>query len=1143
MKVRLVAYRKATSSATADSTFNLDLQEEPNISLNFQFSDIKEPESRKASYSQTFKLPFTDNNNEFFQNWYNVNLDTLVFNTRTKFDAVLYYGETPQFEGFLQLKAVYQKAKLYEVVLMSNTADLFSVVGEKKLRDVFLNDDGSYSTELNHTFNNTNMIASWNGSADAFNNSSGTSLRDTTVNVQKVMYPMSLTNNNFYFGQDKRYLRMSSSDISNSAVFPNGVQDAFNYIVPITQFRPALQIKNILRLILIKAGFTYTSSFIDGSYFGKVFMTTGNKLGVSTLPTINTGVINFAGNMKATNNGEWGEYLPTDLSTDCSNYGAKLFQANTDVNDEQNLWNTTDMYFTKTHYTQTQITVKHRVEWQDIQDCSSNTTNMDIACFTQRFDVLTNTPDFTTVYSFTFATLPSNGSGIMEYTLDISSIPVGSSAQIYLAPLGIKKTSSNAFLTLGASASFTSLLGESEISLNWDNYNLGLFGSVVNVPMCIDDTITQKAFLKDLIQRFNLVVIQDPDDPNNLIIEPYNDYLAQSTVKYWTDKLDLDKEIIVKDTTELQKKNILLGDAEDVDYVNKDFKENYPDVNVWGKVNIEVTDNDFATGELKNEPLFSPYINQRVYNNLDFSQPSLLGNMTVQFEYSYNEQDGQFIPTLSDTKPKLFWYNGSATNILDEDDGNTTIYMHDQPVSGETINTFSFTTYPVCTPFDIIPGDGTNPAHKYTLTPANKSLYWNANAPIVGQLSIFNYTQWLGSWFNNALFGYYWKPYLDNIYSSESRIMECYIDLNEVDIFDFKFNDEIFIKDTYWRVLNISNYQVGSNASTKVTLIKVVNGNNNCEDCEFVIGNNADGSNVFGDTFYTWIEETNPSGTPDTTAPNYAGVYATQQDCYSNGGMPYLMGANGSSGLYPCAGQSMSLPLYLRNQHLPRNILQKGQLQTSISSKLGGITKSFVRGSDNTKFSKGLIPSFGDDMVIKYNSKRKSAPQLQGENHRIILTGFTEGNTRGFAFPEGSLNSNPLEVPNNVNISVKVTGIATVIGGSSATYVKGITESFGYHTAFKLNNTATQIGTAGGVQDYSIKEISTTCTLYIDMNDNVLRFGLDDSQTDTKRIWQLTVDLSVNRINYFEFGYDDNFALYQNSQHIELQNGDFLLWN
>ena len=110
MKVRLVVYRKETSSSTATTAFDLDLQEEPNVALNYQFSDIKEPATRKASYSQTFKLPFTDRNNEFFQNWYNVNLDTLVFSSRTKFEAVLYVGTTPQFEGYLQLKSVYKKA-------------------------------------------------------------------------------------------------------------------------------------------------------------------------------------------------------------------------------------------------------------------------------------------------------------------------------------------------------------------------------------------------------------------------------------------------------------------------------------------------------------------------------------------------------------------------------------------------------------------------------------------------------------------------------------------------------------------------------------------------------------------------------------------------------------------------------------------------------------------------------------------------------------------------------------------------------------------------------------------------------------------------------------------------------------------------
>ena len=136
MNIRLVAYRKATSAATSDTAYNLDLQETPSISLNFQFSDIKKPESRKGSYSQTFKLPFTDNNNEFFQNWYGVNLSTLVYSTRKSFDAILYVGTVPQFEGQLQLKSVYKKAEFYEVVLMSNTATLFSEIGEKKLKDL-----------------------------------------------------------------------------------------------------------------------------------------------------------------------------------------------------------------------------------------------------------------------------------------------------------------------------------------------------------------------------------------------------------------------------------------------------------------------------------------------------------------------------------------------------------------------------------------------------------------------------------------------------------------------------------------------------------------------------------------------------------------------------------------------------------------------------------------------------------------------------------------------------------------------------------------------------------------------------------------------------------------------------------------------
>ena len=73
--------------------------------------------------------------------------------------------------------------------------------------------------------------------------------------------------------------------------------------------------------------------------------------------------------------------------------------------------------------------------------------------------------------------------------------------------------------------------------------------------------------------------------------------------------------------------------------------------------------------------------------------------------------------------------------------------------------------------------------------------------------------------------------------------------------------------------------------------------------------------------------------------------------------------------------------------------------------------------------------------------------------------------------------------------------------------------------------------------------MSTTATLYISITNGILQFGLDDSQTDTKRIWQLSADIDINRINNLILGYDENWALYQNGRIIELQNGDYLIWN
>jgi hypothetical protein len=1121
MKVRLVAYRPNTTSDTADSTFQLDLQEEPNISLNFQFSDIKEPDARKGSYSQTFKLPFTDNNHKFFQNWYNVNIDTLVFNTRTKFDATLYVGTVPQFEGSLQLKAVYQKAQCYEVVLMSNASDLFSIIGEKKLRDCL-------GSELNHQYNETQIENSWNGSSSSFVNSSGNSLRDTPIGVQKVMYPMSVTQPEFYWEQGSgQYLDMTQADIADY-----GVTDAFPFMVSFLQFRPAIQLKTLMKFIFARAGFSYTSNFIDGSFFGKVFMTTGNHLGESTLPTIDSSNEDFSGNLNAGNEFDWGFYPSGNFPTngDPVDLVPTPVRADTVCPNENLLgqWDATDMYFTKTHPTQTEIFVRHRITHVGLN------TGMVFDVYLEGWDTTTNSPIESQVWDQIIGVQIGSSNQAYNHSLDITNLPINYACRIMMRPRNCSYVGQgNSFLKLGADNAFE-CGGDtlhSRVNVTWDNYSLGLYNGIVNMPMCIDPEITQKDFLKDIIQRFNLVVLSDPDDSSNLIIEPYNDYLADSSIKDWTKKLDLSKEVILKDTTSLQKKSVHFTDLEDDDIANKSFKEKYPRINVYGHVDIEVTNNQFATGELKNNPIFSPYINNRVFVSQYQGIESYSDNMVVQYEYSYNRnEDGEKIPvTSAETNPKLFWYNGTATTVRDADNNALTYNLHYQPVVGQAITAFDFNTFPVCTPYDITPV-----SDAYTLGPTNKSLYWWTNPPIT-ESDIFNYSENNGTWSANTLYGLYWKPYLDNIYSTDARIMECHLNLSEVDIFNFKFNDEIFIKETYYRILEISNYQVGQNASTKVKLLKVIDALNNCADCNYVPAL-FEGSNLWNGTYYVWC----PEGTPNCSPTFPTMLYTDIECCDCIGGVVY------DTGFYTACALAGSLPLAVQDNIQLTSILGQGTLRNVISDALGGLNKPLIRGIDNNKYSRNILPSFGDDMMIKYKSKRKTIPQLKGESHKFVLTGHTVGNTRGYAYPEGSENSKPLIIPKNTNCVIRVKGIATVIGGTSSTHPLGTTEAFAYYTAFKNTvSGSTQLGVAGGSSEFQIREggIAISCSLYIDMNNEVLRFGLDDSETDTKRIWELSVELDINEVPYFSSAYDENYALYQNADYILFQNGKILIWN
>ena len=57
----------------------------------------------------------------------------------------------------------------------------------------------------------------------------------------------------------------------------------------------------------------------------------------------------------------------------------------------------------------------------------------------------------------------------------------------------------------------------------------------------------------------------------------------------------------------------------------------------------------------------------------------------------------------------------------------------------------------------------------------------------------------------------YWARRLHEEYSSESRIMTCKAYLTPQDINQLLWTDEIFINETFWRVVKVSNFATGGN--------------------------------------------------------------------------------------------------------------------------------------------------------------------------------------------------------------------------------------------------------------------------------------------------------------------------------------------
>ena len=308
---------------------------------------------------------------------------------------------------------------------------------------------------------------------------------------------------------------------------------------------------------------------------------------------------------------------------------------------------------------------------------------------------------------------------------------------------------------------------------------LGLVGttpSLVTITTTSDQTtsdtllgalrgeIGQWEFLKGLITMFNLVTMPDPENPNNILIEPYSDVFITpaltTTPLDWTEKIDA-STMKLKPLTDLNKNTIFKFVEDDDDFAFTNYK-NQVGGHLYGSKKYDAG-NEFNILDGEDEIVAEPFA-ATVVKSLMSQYPSFI----IPQLYAMNE-DGT--SEGFDNSPRIMYNNGIK-------DTGTSYYIPAQNgvTSSNETDYLQFSHYKF---------GGTSLS-------AYRDFHFGECQLLTNQA----YTL-------NNLFNLYWLPYFNELYNINTRTMDIKVNLTASDISTFKFNLQVMIKNRIFRVNKI----------------------------------------------------------------------------------------------------------------------------------------------------------------------------------------------------------------------------------------------------------------------------------------------------------------------------------------------------
>ena len=514
--LQLIAYSQNDNTPTY-----LDIDKDEDISLNFAVSEIQDFSTRKSSSSNSFTLPFTNINNQFFAGLYNVNLSTGTFDVYKKTNCQLLVDSLTQIQGYLYIESINITTETYSVVIIGETGNLIDELGEKKLQDL----DDTWQNTFRHLLTKDNIVASWDDNI---------TYQGSATDKSVIKYPF------VNYGIDNKVWTLGGQNA-------NDIRDNSFPIQPY-EFKPAMKMATIYDRIFAEAGYSYDSQFFSTSAFNiyDTYMTLANNTDiVKYRPT----AYGFKVNLDADQN------IPTNSATKL-NLGDEIYDLNANYNTTNKQWTvpesgTYQIRFTAAvEFTRVDALAELSVEYEFILE--------DVVAFnyfTSKSYVIAPSTDGETIVSTHSFLMPFN-------------VGIGNTLEMRVAqrrPI----IPFPAVTNFNVLKTFTLPSGE-VVNTGWQmilqttNPNSKEIYLQDNWP-----DISQKNFLKSIFEHFNMFIEPKQDNPKELIIDPYPIYMDRGSLLDWTNKIDLSKEIQIIPTTNFRKSKLNWQWSPDVNYLAK----------------------------------------------------------------------------------------------------------------------------------------------------------------------------------------------------------------------------------------------------------------------------------------------------------------------------------------------------------------------------------------------------------------------------------------------------------------------------------------------------------------------------------------------------------------------------------------------